>query len=58
MNAAVHRTLGVAPAQIVFGNQIDLDRNLIVNNVDVEAKPVVESSWSLSTQNYMDKFLK
>jgi len=58
MNAAVHNTLGVAPAQIVFGNQIDLDRNLIINNLDAEAKPVVESSWSLSTQRYMDKFLR
>jgi hypothetical protein len=29
MNASVHNTLGVTPAQIVFGNAVNLDRNLI-----------------------------
>jgi transposase InsO family protein len=28
MNAQVHTTLGVSPAQILFGNAVDLDRNL------------------------------
>jgi hypothetical protein len=29
MNASVHSTIGVTPAQIVFGNAVNLDRNLI-----------------------------
>ena len=29
MNASVHNTLGVSPAQIVFGNAVRLDRNLL-----------------------------
>jgi len=28
MNASIHSALGVSPAQILFGNAIDLDRNL------------------------------
>ena len=29
MNASVHTTLGVSPAQLVFGNAVRLDRNLL-----------------------------
>jgi len=29
MNASVHTTIGVSPAQIVFGNSVSLDRNLL-----------------------------
>jgi hypothetical protein len=29
MNASIHSTIGVSPAQIVFGNAVNLDRNLL-----------------------------
>ena len=32
MNTAVHSSTGVAPAQIIFGNAIDLDRHILHKN--------------------------
>ena len=34
MNASIHGTIGVSPAQIVFGNAVQLDRQLIPTVVD------------------------
>jgi hypothetical protein len=36
MNASVHSSIGVSPAQIVFGNSVRLDRNLLP--IDIEAQ--------------------
>ena len=38
MNASVHNTLGVSPAQIVFGNAVRLDSNLL------PTRPIMHSS--------------
>jgi len=49
MNAAVHSTIGVAPASVIFGNGIDLDRNLIVVNGST-----MQPTQVSSIQSHMD----
>ena len=47
MNASVHNTLGVSPAQIVFGNSVRLDRNLLPIQSNVHSSNVQEYLASL-----------
>lgn len=35
MNVSVHAALGVSPAQLIYGNALDLDRGLVYKNEDV-----------------------
>ncbi len=54
MNAAVHTSLGVAPATMVFGNRIDLDRNLILRPPTLNKDSTLSSPLSGSAQGHMD----
>jgi hypothetical protein len=48
MNASVHNTLGVSPAQIVFGNAVRLDRNLL---------PIKHETHSSKVHEYLEDLL-
>ena len=48
MNASVHNTLGVSPAQIVFGNAVRLDRNLL---------PIKHETHSSKVHEYLGDLL-
>ena len=38
MNSTVHESLGVAPAQLLFGNALNLDRRVILDKLEVDGK--------------------
>ena len=44
LNTTVHRSTGVAPAQIIFGNAIDLDRHVLHKN-PTSSEPVEYSEY-------------
>jgi hypothetical protein len=44
VNASVHESLGVSPAQILFGNAVDLDRGLFIP-VSASEKPQISNEW-------------
>ncbi len=48
MNASVHSTIGVSPAQIVFGNAVRLDRNLL---------PLATADHSTNAHEYLADLL-
>lgn len=52
MNAAVHETIGVSPASVVFGNSIDLDRNLVFDQPQLDVSEQVNIPQSI--QRHMD----
>ena len=54
MNAAWHTTLGASPAAMVFGNQIDLDRNLISEPPEENKDSVLSNTLSVSVQEHLD----
>ena len=49
MNASTHRSTGVSPAQIVFGNAVNLERNLL---------PLEHPPNSTNPHEYLDELLK
>lgn len=51
MNASVHKSIGVSPAQLIFGNSIQLDRNLLPKG------EVISTDAPTETTNYLDKLL-
>jgi len=58
LNASIHKSIGVSPAQIVFGNAVQLDRQIL-------PLPTVESSSSTNTsatrksyQEYLEDMLQ
>ena len=44
-NASEHSTTGVAPAKVIFGNSIDLDRNILVESSECKAPGVYMEAW-------------
>ena len=53
MNASQHQTIGCSPAQIIFGNSIDLDRHIVhdpvdMNEIELPALITIASSISPS----------
>ena len=54
MNAAFHENVGATPASLVFGNCIDLDRNLILQRPELGRDRSEKSTLSLSTQAHLD----
>jgi hypothetical protein len=44
MNSSVHRSTGVTPTEIIFGNAIDLDRGIFLNHIPEGAAPRL-SQW-------------
>lgn len=60
MNASVHSSIGVSPAQLLFGNAIDLDRGILTpfhnNTSDGERVPL--SDWASKMLSKQDELLK
>ncbi len=55
MNATIHENVGATPVSLIFGNCIDLDRNLIQQRPEEAGGDTNEkSALSLSTQVRMD----
>jgi len=54
MNTHIVSTIGVSPAQIIFGNAIDLDRNFVPIHVLNQPEERVEESY----KNYMNNLIK
>ncbi len=53
MNASVHKSIGVSPAQLVFGNSIDLDRGLFPRG---QALP--ETEMTPTVRQYLETLLQ
>ena len=51
MNTFEHSSIGCAPSQIIFGNAIDLDRNILYRHEDMDDKtpPVSYTHLTLPT---------
>ena len=45
MNSTVNESTGVTPAELIFGNSIDLDRGMFHPISDVNEQPVIVSQW-------------
>lgn len=45
LNASIHQSTGVSPAQILFGNSVDLDRGIFIEYVPGENKTEKLSNW-------------
>ena len=45
MNSTVNESTGLTPAEIIFGNSIDLDRGMFHPISDVNEQPVIISDW-------------
>ena len=54
LNATSKESLGVSPAQLIFGNAIDLDRGLFFNDTLVDAN---DKDMSKSVREFLDKLL-
>jgi hypothetical protein len=52
LNTEVHSSTGVLPAQLVFGNSIDLDRGLFQPKHISEEKEASLSDWTAKLLNY------
>jgi hypothetical protein len=50
INSTRHKSIGVSPAQLIFGNAIDLDRNILI-------KPPTTSDPALGQEVRMSKWL-
>jgi hypothetical protein len=46
MNASVHDTIGVSPAQLLFGNAITLDRGILLPQVNNSSEQMSLSEWA------------
>jgi hypothetical protein len=61
INSTVHRSLGVTPAQILFGNSIDLDRGLFLDRsiiVNGRESTVTETNTPKKLSAWADEMLK
>jgi hypothetical protein len=56
-NTEVHSSTGVSPAQLVFGNSIDLDRGLFQPKHISEEKEASLSDWTAKLLNYQSRAL-
>jgi len=57
LNTEVHSSTGVSPAQLVFGNSIDLDRGLFQPKHISEEKEASLSDWTAKLLNYQSRAL-
>ena len=46
MNSSVHRSIGVTPASLLFGNALDLDRRIFIDNVPGACPKTKLSKWT------------
>jgi hypothetical protein len=46
INASIHKATGFSPAQIIFGNSVDLNRGTIIEEKYKDTKDVTYSQWS------------
>lgn len=53
MNASVHSSLGVSPAQLIYGDSIDLDRSLL----PIGEENIIPPNLSMDTHDYMKKLI-
>jgi hypothetical protein len=52
-NAQVHSAIGVSPAQLLFGNSVQLDRNLLTPIVEIPRKEIRQTSQ----MKYLDELI-
>ena len=57
LNTEIHSSTGVSPAQLVFGNSIDLDRGLFQPKHVSEEKEASLSDWTAKLLNYQSRAL-
>jgi hypothetical protein len=58
MNASVHDSIGVSPAQLLFGNSINLDRGIFLPFVDKSGETVSLSEWATKMLSKQADLLK
>jgi transposase InsO family protein len=46
MNSTVNESTGVTPAELIFGNSIDLDRGMFNPISNVNEQPIIVSNWT------------
>jgi hypothetical protein len=51
MNSSRHSATGFSPAQILFGNSVDLNRNTIIEHDNLNKKDVTYSTWVQELRN-------
>jgi hypothetical protein len=57
-NSSVNSITGVAPSKVIFGNSIDLNRNLLVNSNSNETTQVYMDDWIQSLINGQEIIVK
>jgi hypothetical protein len=57
LNTEIHSSTGVSPAQLIFGNSIDLDRGIFQPKHVDENKEANLSDWTAKLLNYQARAL-
>jgi len=58
MNASVHSSIGVSPAQILFGNAITLDKGIFLPHIRPEGEKITLSEWAEKMQAKQAQIIK
>lgn len=58
LNASVHSSIGVAPAQLLFGNALQLDRNVLIPFHQEGNQDTTNNAAEHQLSPYVDKMLK